>query len=302
MGENLTDVLATAEVEEIVREDYDFFLGKVLLLNEVECYNEDQRSETASCFPPAIGRIVPHNSERAISDFVSRRWMDDLNIDPAYDVEILEPHPAFSDLRPSWVYGPTRSTTGLLDKATGDFVVAPPELQEKYRDIVGLDQRVVGSCAPGHPEQRRKQPRLACPEGGSFLLTVAFVGWDRPQDTLCLPMTSKAMGTDRINDISPAVAALKREFSWEGAPAWRLLGVSLEEGMPDPGFPRVSGGAAAIARYVRSQELFALLGEAGAIEAGETRPSNLPWESITRAYEGLLADRVEASKSPVPGC
>lgn len=133
-----------AEINEAVLRDYNELVGKVVLLNEVDGYDAHDTSVTVTCDPPAIARICRY-SDKSVADCVTR-WMDDVNCDPQYAIEILEPHPAFVGMRPSWIYGTSRSTDGTTSK--GDFVLADTEMQEKYKDAPALSSDEVGACAP----------------------------------------------------------------------------------------------------------------------------------------------------------
>lgn len=132
------------QIAEQVLIDYREVAGKVVLLSEVDGYDENDASVTVWLDPPAIARIDPHVDPENNGSLI--RWTDDGQIDPYLDVTILEPHPALAGIRPSWTYGICRSTDGKVEEA--HFVVAPHELQEAYKDAPGLDQTVIGGCAP----------------------------------------------------------------------------------------------------------------------------------------------------------
>jgi len=132
-----------AEIEQQVLEEYHNVAGKVVLISEVECYDEDGDSVTVTCDPPAVARIDVLST---IDGNNLLHWMDNEWLDPYLDVTILEPHPAFADVRPSWTFGTCRSSTGEVEAAS--FTLAGPELQERYRNAPGLDHERVGGCAP----------------------------------------------------------------------------------------------------------------------------------------------------------
>lgn len=133
--------LTEAEINAQVLSDYRELAGKVVLLSEVECYDAQNCSATAQCEPPVIARIHPY-SETRVRECVTR-WTDNGNCDPVYDIEILEPHPAFAGLRPSWVYGTCRSKSGNVEPAS--IRLADPATQEAYHDAKGLpDDAVAG--------------------------------------------------------------------------------------------------------------------------------------------------------------
>lgn len=134
------------EIETQVAADYDAVAGKVVLVGMVECNHPEYGNITVVCDPPAIARVEPY-SEGSASDLV-RRWMDWENCDPAYDISILEEHPAFAEVnaRPSWVYGTSRWLAGGTYPAF--FTVAGEELQARYRDAVPLEYDLERVTAP----------------------------------------------------------------------------------------------------------------------------------------------------------
>jgi len=135
------------DIELQVLADYRELAGKVVLLTEVEGYDERGISETVACDPPAIGRVVTYNA-KDIGESVLR-WMDGDNCDPLYEVWILERHPAFNDMSPSWVYGTSRSTDGTV--SPGGVTLAPADIQRKYLHTPGLPNKRVGDCGVPEP-------------------------------------------------------------------------------------------------------------------------------------------------------
>lgn len=115
--------------------DYHAVAGKVVLLSQVECLNDENSSVTVHCEPPAVARIMRYPTMEAVGTNV-RRWTDDDHCDPVYDVEILEPHPVFEDLRPSWVFGTCRATDGSVDLAP--VRLADDAMQTTYARVAGL--------------------------------------------------------------------------------------------------------------------------------------------------------------------
>ncbi len=139
--------LTEAEVEGLVRADYESLVGKVVLIDSMICSNGNDATDPVAFDPPALGRVLPSHSEANFHQDVLR-WMDEDNCDPAYEVEILEPHPAFAGLRPYFAHGASRSTRpGYVDPRP-DFRLAPPDLQERYRDAPALDGSTLGACSP----------------------------------------------------------------------------------------------------------------------------------------------------------
>ncbi|MGY3581969.1 rubrerythrin [Bradyrhizobium sp. USDA 4341] len=125
--------------------EYEALKGKVVLLSEIECYDERSFSETVYCDPPAIARIVPYSSETQARQCIER-WMDNTHCEPVFDIVLLEPHPAFAGggLRPSWVFG----TSYALDRAPPEIAkiaIADAATQAQYADASGLSD---DECAP----------------------------------------------------------------------------------------------------------------------------------------------------------
>jgi len=132
------------QIEAQVLIDYRKVAGKVVLLSEVDGYDEDDNSDTIYLDPPALARIDPYSNPERNDSLI--RWTDEGQLDPYLDVSILEPHPALARIRPSWTFGTCRSIKGEVEEAA--FKLAPPELQEKYKNAPGLDQETLGGCAP----------------------------------------------------------------------------------------------------------------------------------------------------------
>ncbi len=138
--------LTPAEIESQVSADYHAVAGKVVLLSEVECYDDSDNSVTVTCDPPAIARISRYQDRPSLRENVCR-WTDDSHCDPYWNIEILEPHPAFANVRPSWVYGTCRSTDGTVEPAA--VAVADAVLQARYATAPALPYET-GAAAP-HP-------------------------------------------------------------------------------------------------------------------------------------------------------
>jgi hypothetical protein len=131
-----------AEINAKVLADYRELAGKVVLVSEVECYDERSASVTAVCDPPVVARIRPYSGDAKVREEVTR-WTDARHCDPMYDLEILEPHPALARLRPSWVYGTCRSVDGDVEPTS--IVLADDAMQEAYTQAKGLpDDAVAG--------------------------------------------------------------------------------------------------------------------------------------------------------------
>lgn len=107
-----------------------------MLINKVECYNELDENVTLALDTPMIARITAYDG--GATDPCVIRWMDDENCDPIYDFEILEQHAAFAEarVRPSWMYGTSRSTLGTTIGAS--FVLADAELQATYEGALPI--------------------------------------------------------------------------------------------------------------------------------------------------------------------
>jgi hypothetical protein len=142
----MTDRTNRKEIEQSAMVDYLQVAGKVVLASEVECYDASGSSVTVHCDPPAVVRIFQYDTAQIFRDAL--RWSDERHLDPYYDIGLLEPHPAFEGVRPSWMYGTCRCLDGTVDRAR--FVVADDAMQERYRDAPGLsDADAAGPAAPG---------------------------------------------------------------------------------------------------------------------------------------------------------
>lgn len=137
------------EVERQAMVDYLQFAGKVVLATTIECYDDRDNSVTAVCDPPAVVRITPYSSQEIFEDVI--RWTDGKHLDPYYNVEVLEPHPAFAGLRPSWTHGPSRATDGTIEPPS--FSLGDDACQEKYRGAEALTDSEAGA-PPESPAPR----------------------------------------------------------------------------------------------------------------------------------------------------
>jgi hypothetical protein len=130
-------------IHEQVRADYEALKGKVVLLSEVECYDEKDCSVTVYCDPPAVARIAVYSPEQLRQCI--ERWTSHSNCDPVYDVSILETHPAFSSgLRPSWAFGTCYSLAGTPPEKAA-IEVADADMQALYAEAPALPD---DACAP----------------------------------------------------------------------------------------------------------------------------------------------------------
>lgn len=143
----MTAAITSKELERQAMVDYLQVAGKVVLACEVECYDATGTSVTVACEPPAVLRVFPYSSSQIFGDVL--RWSDDTHLDPYYDISVLEPHPAFDGVRPSWMYGTCRCLDGTVDQA--GFVVADEALQERYKDAPGLSEAEVAGPAAVAP-------------------------------------------------------------------------------------------------------------------------------------------------------
>lgn len=128
--------------------DYEALQGKVVLLSEVECLDSQNSSVTAVCDPPVIARIAPYASTGHARQCIER-WSDSTHCDPVYDVSILEPHPAFAGLRPSWIFGTSYAFDPAVSVETAKIVLADEVTQAAYAQAKGLsDDEVAPASAP----------------------------------------------------------------------------------------------------------------------------------------------------------
>lgn len=136
----MTDVVDKKELERRAMVDYLQVAGKVVLASEIECYDHQGFSVTVDCDPPAVVRIAPYRTSQIFDDVI--RWADKTHIDPYYDVEVLEPHPALAGLRPSWMHGPSLGTDGTKEEPC--FTLGDDVCQERYKNAAGLSDDEVG--------------------------------------------------------------------------------------------------------------------------------------------------------------
>lgn len=95
------------ELEQAAVADYTRLLGKVVPVFHISGYiGED--STDLSCSGVVV-RILPSPLEQ-----VAGRWMDEW-LDPIYEVELVERGNLPEGFRSPWIYGTSRSLTGLTD-------------------------------------------------------------------------------------------------------------------------------------------------------------------------------------------
>lgn len=131
------------EINEAALRDYRSVAGKVVWVTQVECYDDNDNQAIVTCDPPALARIQAYEEREELENIP--RWTNEEFCDPYYNLEILEKHPAFTGLRPSWTFGTCRSVNGEINPAP--FALAPPEVQEEYKDVAGLPYET-GAAAP----------------------------------------------------------------------------------------------------------------------------------------------------------
>jgi hypothetical protein len=132
-----------ATIEAAVLAEYEAVQGKVVLAHTIECYDEHDDNATVVCDPPAICRIQPYRDTELGENLL--RWTDDANCDPIFNLVVLEKHPAFAGVRPSWIYGTTRSKDGTT--RAGGFELADAAHQTRYEGAKALPYET-GACAP----------------------------------------------------------------------------------------------------------------------------------------------------------
>lgn len=140
------DVQTRGAMEAEAISTYMAVAGQVVLMTEVECYDANRDMVKIKCDPPAVGRVVRRDGDLMRRQVI--RWTTETHLEPSYDIEILEPHPAFAGLRPSWIHGSSRTTDGDVKAATA-FTVADIETQNRWRDAKGLaDDAVAPPSSP----------------------------------------------------------------------------------------------------------------------------------------------------------
>ncbi|BCB22141.1 hypothetical protein [Bosea sp. ANAM02] len=135
--------MTKAAVEAAVLGDYEALKGQVVLARTIECYDDDANNVTVECDPPAVCRIEPYPDAEVRDNLL--RWTDEENCDPILNLVVLEKHPAFAGVRPSWIYGTTRSLDGTTQAA--GFELADATIQARYVGAKALPYQT-GACAP----------------------------------------------------------------------------------------------------------------------------------------------------------
>lgn len=100
----------TAAIEAVAVQDYEHYLGKVVLVNAVSGYIGNSSTDIP-LNPPAKVRV------EATSLQVVKRWIDNW-CDPIYEVSLVESHPQLHDVRSLWIYGPSRHLNGKQTEAS----------------------------------------------------------------------------------------------------------------------------------------------------------------------------------------
>jgi hypothetical protein len=104
LGSGTTDVADEEEAERLAREDFNQAQGKIVRVSWLCGYNEHDDSEDIYPEGGVLVR-VQHRSSQPEQDIV--RWMDDEHLDPCWEVEPIEEHPALVGRRSFWVYAPS---------------------------------------------------------------------------------------------------------------------------------------------------------------------------------------------------
>ena len=98
-------------IEALAIRDHKFHTGKVILCHQVTGYNEHDDLVDVVLDPPARMRVC-----KAVNEDL-QHWVDEW-LDPYWDVEPLEDHPALKNIRSLWVFGPSYCTDGCVEPST----------------------------------------------------------------------------------------------------------------------------------------------------------------------------------------
>lgn len=100
-----------ADLEKRARADFDTHTGRVILATTVAGYIGNDSVEI-HCNPPARLRVCGSSGSSLHEDLT--HWNDNW-LDPYWDVELAAPHPALTDARSLWTFGPSYCTDGRTE-------------------------------------------------------------------------------------------------------------------------------------------------------------------------------------------
>lgn len=120
------------QLEQLAASDFKAHAGKILLVRTVVGYNERDDSVDILCDPPARMRV-----RATCCDDDLRHWCGDW-LDPYWDVDLIEPHPALTDIRSTWVFGPSYSIDGKMEPS--DWTVENTGIIQRVKDLLRRNQ------------------------------------------------------------------------------------------------------------------------------------------------------------------
>lgn len=106
------DKAAYDRVEELCLKDHEEHLGKIILATDLFGYNHSDCDEI-HCDPPARVRVLKMKPSNMLN------WTCEDFLDPNWDVELVEPHPALENSGSLWIDGISRSMRGETEHPSG---------------------------------------------------------------------------------------------------------------------------------------------------------------------------------------
>jgi hypothetical protein len=117
-------------LEARAKADHAAHAGQIILATVVTGYNEHDDSVEVFCDPPARVRVC-----KAVREDDLCHWNDHEWLDPYWDVDLVEPHPALAGIRSMWVFGQSYSTKGGVEPCS-EWTVEQTSLTQKAKDFL----------------------------------------------------------------------------------------------------------------------------------------------------------------------
>lgn len=129
--------------------EYKNFLGKILLFNEIECYDKDNKTVVIHCHTPVFGRIketIPTIKQNNNGQFYLR-----------YEIELLTTNPQIRNITPVAALQPIDENNPQLNE-NPSIEIASHEKQRKYIGARSLDFPTFGRITTRHSVWATKVP------------------------------------------------------------------------------------------------------------------------------------------------